>query len=127
MWFVSLYTYFFLEEGRGLLERWKKCMCVCVCVCVCMRNVIKTAMLPHFNIYVGVYVKKGSWVATKRTTVKRKILKDQLTKFQKLQSFIFLLVLLQEILLVKIGSSIVTLAEGNISRSRRNPCNELFL
>lgn len=36
-----------------------------------MRNVIKTAMLPHFNIYVGVYVKKGSWVATKHTTVKK--------------------------------------------------------
>ena len=113
----------FFGGGAGVIRKMEK---VCVCVCVCMRNVIKTAMLPHFNIYVGVYVKKGSWVATKHTTVKI-FLKDQLTKFQKLQSFIFLFALLQEILLVKIGSSLVTLAERNISRSHRNPCNELFL
>ena len=46
------------------------CVYVCVCVCVCVRD-NKIAMLPHYNIYVGVYVKnvkKGSWVAAKHTT-----------------------------------------------------------
>ena len=43
-------------------------MCVCVCVCVCVCNITNIAMLPHFNIYVGLCVKKGSWVAAKHTT-----------------------------------------------------------
>ena len=48
----------------GLLKRCKKCVCVCVCVCVCLSlslwacDIIKIAMLPHFNIYGG-YMRKG--------------------------------------------------------------------
>ena len=44
----------------GLL---KLCVCVCVPVCVRACKIIKIAMLPHFNIYEEVYVKRGSWLA----------------------------------------------------------------
>ena len=35
-----------------------------------MRDIVKIAMLPHFNIHGGGggFVKRGSWVAAKHTT-----------------------------------------------------------